>query len=465
MAIQTVNPYTNLPGKEFDELTEEQIETKITAADTAYISWRDTPVKERCAILAKVAQLLQDKKDKLAKLITEEMGKLISESRDEIDISSAIYKYYADNAESFLQDRQLEVEKGSAYIKYSPIGIILGVEPWNYPFYQVARLAAPNIAAGNVIMIKHASIVPQCAQAIEDIFKEAGAPEGVYTNLFVSGKNISRLADDKRIKGLSLTGSEDAGSSLAEAAGKNLKKSVLELGGNDPFIVLDDADVDHAVKMAFAGRMKNMGQSCTAAKRMIVDEKVADTFTEKLAEKVRNMRVGDPSEEDTEIGPLSSEDAAKKLNKQIQETIEQGAKVLLGGKRMDRPGAFVEPTILTDIKPGMTAYHEELFGPVISIYKVKGEEEAVKLANDSDFGLGGSVYSKDVVRAERVALQIETGMVFINEPTSSSPELPFGGIKRSGYGRELSDLGIHEFVNKKLIRISGKGGGSERKTE
>ncbi|MBF01225.1 MAG: succinate-semialdehyde dehydrogenase [Flavobacterium sp.] len=464
MAIQTVNPYTNLPGKEFNELTEEQIETKITAADTAYTSWRDTPVKKRCSILAKVAQLLQDKKDKLAKLITEEMGKLISESRDEIDISSAIYKYYADNAESFLQDRQLEVEKGSAYIKYTPIGIILGVEPWNYPFYQVARLAAPNIAAGNVIMIKHASIVPQCAQAIEDIFKEAGAPEGVYTNLFVSGKNISRLADDKRIKGLSLTGSEDAGSSLAEAAGKNLKKSVLELGGNDPFIVLDDADVDHAVKMAFAGRMKNMGQSCTAAKRMIVDEKVADTFTEKLAEKVRNMRVGDPSEEDTEIGPLSSEDAAKKLNKQIQETIEQGAKVLLGGKRMDRAGAFVEPTILTDIKPGMTAYHEELFGPVISIYKVKGEEEAVKLANDSDFGLGGSVYSKDIARAERVALQIETGMVFINEPTSSSPELPFGGIKRSGYGRELSDLGIHEFVNKKLIRISGKGG-SERKTE
>jgi succinate-semialdehyde dehydrogenase/glutarate-semialdehyde dehydrogenase len=464
MAIQTVNPYTNLPGKEFEELSEQQIETKIKAADKAYESWRDTPVTERCAILAKVAQLLQDKKDMLAKLITQEMGKLISESRDEIDISTAIYKYYADNAESFLQDRQLEVEKGRAYIKYAPIGIILGVEPWNYPFYQVARLAAPNIAAGNVIMIKHASIVPQCAQAIEDIFNEAGAPEGVYTNLFVSGKNISRLADDNRIKGLSLTGSEDAGASLAEAAGKNLKKSVLELGGNDPFIVLDDADLDHAVKMAFAGRMKNMGQSCTAAKRMIVDEKVADAFTEKLAEKVRNMLVGDPSEEDTEIGPLSSEDAAKKLNKQIQETIEQGAKVLLGGKRMDRPGAFVEPTILTDIKPGMTAYHEELFGPVISIYKVKGEEEAIKLANDSDFGLGGAVFSKDIARAERVAHRIETGMVFINEPTSSSPELPFGGIKRSGYGRELSDLGIHEFVNKKLIRISGKNN-SERKTE
>ncbi|WP_297334099.1 NAD-dependent succinate-semialdehyde dehydrogenase [Flavobacterium sp.] len=464
MAIQTVNPYTNIPGKEFDELTEEQIEAKISTADKAYADWRDTPVKERCAILAKVAQLLQDKKDKLAKLITEEMGKLISESRDEIDISSAIYKYYADNAESFLQDRQLEVEKGSAYIKYTPIGIILGVEPWNYPFYQVARLAAPNIAAGNVIMIKHASIVPQCAQAIEDIFKEAGAPEGVYTNLFVSGKNIGRLADDKRIKGLSLTGSEEAGASLAEAAGKNLKKSVLELGGSDPFIVLDDADLDHAVKMAFAGRMKNMGQSCTAAKRMIVDEKIADEFTEKLAEKVRNMRVGDPSEEDTEIGPLSSEDAAKKLHEQITETIEQGAKVLLGGKRMDRAGAFIEPAILTDIKPGMTAYHEELFGPVISIFKVKGEEEAVKLANDSDFGLGGSVYSKNIARAERVADQIETGMVFINEPTSSSPELPFGGIKRSGYGRELSDLGIHEFVNKKLIRISGKDG-SKRKTE
>lgn len=457
MAIETINPFTNLSVKKFHELDDAAIESKIAKADEAFNSWKHKPVEERSALLAKVAQLLQEKKKELAKLITLEMGKLISESEDEIDISSAIYKYYADNAEKFLQDQPFEVEKGKAYVRYSPIGIILGVEPWNYPFYQVARLSAPNIAAGNIMMIKHASNVPQCAQAIEDIFKEAGADEGIYTNLFISGKDIGKLADDKRVKGLSLTGSEKAGASLAEAAGKNLKKSVLELGGSDAFIVLDDADLDHAVEQAYNGRMKNMGQSCTAAKRIIVMEGIADEFLQKLTDKMKGLRVGDPAEESTEVGPLSSNDAVEKLEEQVRETIDAGATVLLGGSRMkDRQGAFMEPTILTDIKPGMRAYHEELFGPVVSFYKVKDEQEAINLANDSDFGLGGAVFSKDTARAEKVALQIETGMVYINEPTSSSPELPFGGTKRSGYGRELSSLGIQEFVNKKLIRISGK---------
>ncbi|MGV3459143.1 MAG: NAD-dependent succinate-semialdehyde dehydrogenase [Flavobacterium sp.] len=456
MAIETINPYNNKSVKKFDEHNDADVESKIAAADNAFGAWKDKPVAERVKLLAKVSELLLKKKSEYAKLITLEMGKLIGEAEDEIDISAAIFKYYADNAEKFLEDKPFEVEEGSAYVRYTPIGIVLGVEPWNYPFYQVARLAAPNIAAGNVIMIKHASNVPQCAQAIEELLREAGAAEGVYTNLFVSGKKIGKLAEDKRIKGLSLTGSEEAGASLAEAAGKNLKKSVLELGGSDPFIVLDDADVDTVVKHAFDGRMKNMGQSCTAAKRMIVHESIADEFLEKLKEKMSSLKVGDPADESTELGPLSSEDAAKKVNEQVQDTIKAGATVVLGGKRMDREGAFMEATILTNIKPGMRAYHEELFGPVASFYKVKNEDEAIQLANDSTFGLGGAVFSKDIKRAESVAHRIETGMVFINEPTNSNPALPFGGTKRSGYGRELSSLGIEEFVNKKLIRISGK---------
>lgn len=455
MSIETINPYTNASVKKFDAFDKETIENKIDKADKAFKNWKDKPVKERSALLLKVAELLQQKKKELAKLITLEMGKLISESEDEIDISTAIYKYYADNAEKFLEDKPFETEKGSAYVRYSPLGVILGVEPWNFPFYQVARVSAPNIAAGNVIMVKHASNVPQCAQAIEDIFKEAGAEEGIYTNLFISGSDIGKLAEDKRIQGLALTGSEKAGASLAGEAGKNLKKSLLELGGSDAFIVLDDADIEHAVEHAFNGRMKNTGQSCTAAKRIIVMESIADEFLDKLKNKMSGLRIGDPADEATEVGPLSSEEAAEKLAEQVKDTINAGATVVLGGGRVkDKEGAFMEPTILTDIKPGMRAYHEELFGPVVSFYKVKNEEEAIALANDSDYGLGGSVFSKDKKRAEKVALQVETGMVFINETTSSTPELPFGGIKRSGYGRELSSLGIQEFVNKKLIRIS-----------
>jgi len=454
MAIETINPFDNKVVKSFDEFSDETVQSKIAKADEAFNNWKNKSVTERAALLTKVSELLLKDKRKYAELITLEMGKLIAESEGEIELSASIYKYYADNAEKFLADKPFETKEGSAYVHYSPIGVILGVEPWNYPFYQVARVSAPNIAAGNVIMVKHASNVPQCAKAIEDVFKEAGAEEGIYTNLYVSGKKIGLLAADDRIKGLALTGSEEAGASLAEAAGKNLKKSVLELGGSDAFIVLDDADIDHAVENAFNGRMKNTGQSCTAAKRLIVVESIADEFLEKFTKKMSNLKVGDPADESTEIGPLSSEGAAKGLAEQVKDTIDAGAKVLLGGKRLDREGAFMEPTILTNIKKGMRAYHEELFGPVASFYRVKDEAAAIALANDSNFGLGGAVFSKDVERAEKVALQIETGMIFINTATQSSPELPFGGTKRSGYGRELSSLGIEEFVNKKLIRIS-----------
>lgn len=456
MAIQTINPYNNKEVKSFEEFSAETVEQKIAQADQTYQVWKSVPVKERSVLLMTVASILRKRKEELAKLITLEMGKLIAQSEAEIDMCASVYEYYAQNAATFLEDKPIEVKDGKAFVRYTPIGIILAVEPWNYPFNQVARVAAPNIMAGNVIMVKHASNVPQCAQAIEEIFRQAGAKEGIYTNLFLSSQKIAKIAEDPRIVGMSLTGSEKAGSSLAEAAGKNLKKSVLELGGSDPFIVLEDADLDKAVQNAVKGRFGNMGQACTSSKRIIVVEEIADKFLEKFKEKLTGLKIGDPMERDTQVGPLSSEEAAKKIEKQVNETVKAGAKVVLGGKRIAREGAFFEPTILTDIKPGMVAYHEEIFGPVASFYKVKDEKEAIALANDSTFGLGGSVFSQNIDRAIEVASQIETGMIFINEHAASRPDLPFGGTKRSGYGRELSELGIEEFVNKKLIRISDK---------
>lgn len=454
MAIETINPYNNKSVKTFDELSEKELEVKIEVAHKAFQTWKTSSFQERSKLLKKVASLMKEKKKMLSELITLEMGKLIAQSEAEIDMCISVYEYYAENAKEFLKDKEVDVKDGKAFIRNSPIGIILGVMPWNYPFNQVARMAASNIMAGNVIAIKHASNVPQCAQAIEDLFLEAGATTGVYTNLFLSSKKIAKMAEDTRIAGMSLTGSEGAGSSLAEAAGKNLKKSVLELGGSDAFIVLEDADLDKAIKNAVAGRFGNMGQACTSSKRIIVVDKIADEFLEKFKAKLVGLKVGDPMDESTEVGPLSSEEAAKKIQKQVDETVKAGAKVIIGGKRIDREGAFFEPTILTDIKKGMTAYHEEIFGPVASFYKVKDEKEAIALANDSSFGLGGSVFSEDIERAINVASQIDTGMVFINEHTASRPDLPFGGTKRSGYGRELSELGIEEFLNKKLIRIS-----------
>lgn len=456
MAIKTINPYNNKEIKSFEEFSAETVEQKIAQADQAYQKWKSVSIKERSALLKNVASIFRKRKEELAKLITLEMGKLIAQSEAEIDMCASVYDYYAENGASFLEDKPIEVKDGKAFVRYTPIGIILAVEPWNYPFNQVARVAAPNVMAGNVVMIKHASNVPQCAQAIEEVFREAGAQEGIYTNLFLSSQRIAKLAEDPRIAGLSLTGSEKAGSSLAEAAGKNLKKSVLELGGSDPFIVLEDADLEKAVQNAVKGRFGNMGQACTSSKRIIVVEEIADKFLEKFKEKLTGLKIGDPMEKDTQVGPLSSEEAARKIEEQVNETVKAGATVVLGGKRMDREGAFFEPTILTDIKPGMVAYHEEIFGPVASFYKVKDEKEAIALANDSTFGLGGSVFSQNIDRAINVASQIETGMIFINEHAASRPDLPFGGTKRSGYGRELFELGIEEFVNKKLIRISDK---------
>ncbi|MCL5129302.1 NAD-dependent succinate-semialdehyde dehydrogenase [Algibacter sp. L4_22] len=455
MSIQTVNPNTNKIVKSFEEMTDKTVDTKVAKAQIAFTHWKETSYQQRADLLHKVATLMRIKKTELAKTITLEMGKLLAQAEGEIDLSADIFDYYADHGEAFLGNKILNPEYGNAIIKNSPIGVLLGVMPWNFPYYQVARFVAPNIMVGNTILLKHASIVPQCAAAIEELFEEAGAPEGLYTNLFIPGKRASALVADKRIKGVSLTGSEEAGASIAMEAGKHLKKVVLELGGNDVFIILEDADMEKTVEWAVVGRMNNNGQCCVASKRFIAVEAIAEEFIEKFKAKLSKMKVGDPMDPATELGPLSSEAAAVHLEDQVKRSVDQGAKVLLGGKRPNRDGAFMEPTILTDLKPGIAAYHEELFGPVASFYVVKDQQAAIDLANDSDFGLGASIFTEDVERGKKIADQIDTGMVFINHPTWTQADLPFGGTKNSGFGRELSELGIKEFVNKKLIRISG----------
>jgi len=454
MSIQTVNPTTNKVIESFTEMTDEHVNEAVKQASSAYEIWKQTDYRLRADVLHKVAGLLREKKSTLAKMITLEMGKLLAHAEGEIKLSAEIFDYYASNAERFLADKILHPTHGQALIRHAPIGVLLGVEPWNFPFYQVARFAAPNIMIGNTILVKHASIVPQCGVAIEEIFKEAGAPIGLYTNLLISGTRASALVADKRIKGVSLTGSEAAGASIASEAGKYLKKSVLELGGSDAFIVLEDADIDKTVEWAVTGRINNNGQCCVASKRFIVVESVADIFLEKFKTKLSQLVVGDPMDAATQLGPMSSEAAAEQIATQVQKAVDGGASILLGGKRMQREGAFMEPTIIANMQRDNPVYYEELFGPVATFFRVKDEQGAIDLANDSPYGLGGSIFTQDIERGKRVADQIDTGMVFINHPTWTQADLPFGGTKRSGYGRELSELGIDEFVNKKLIRIS-----------
>ena len=454
MAIQTVNPATNKVEKVFEEMMSGAVDKAVEIAADTFNDWKHTDFKTRAAVLHKVAGILREKKTMLAKMITTEMGKLVAQAEGEIKLSAEIFDYYANNAEGFLADKILNPVHGQALIRHSPIGVLLGVQPWNFPFYQVARFAAPNIMAGNTILIKHASIVPQCAVAIEDIFKEAGAPAGLYTNLLISGKRATELVCDKRIKGVSLTGSEAAGASIAAEAGKYLKKSVLELGGSDAFIILEDADIDKAVEWAVIGRINNNGECCIASKRFIAVESIATEFLEKFKNKLAALVIGNPMDAVTQLGPLSSEAAAVQIADQVQRAVDGGATILLGGKRIDSEGAFMQATIITNMLPGNPVYYEEFFGPVAVCFTVKNEQEAIDVANDSPFGLGGSVFTQDIERGKRVADQIDTGMVFINHPTWTQADLPFGGTKGSGYGRELSELGINEFVNKKLIRVS-----------
>jgi succinate-semialdehyde dehydrogenase/glutarate-semialdehyde dehydrogenase len=382
-----------------------------------------------------------------------EMGKLIDQAREEVVLSADILEYYAKNAERFLAPQHLDPRVGDAEVESSPFGVLFGVQPWNFPYYQLARFAAPNLMAGNVVMVKHAGCVPQCAIAFEKLWLEAGAPVGAYTNLLISHDQVNRVIDDPRIKGVALTGSVEAGKLVAARAGQNLKKSTMELGGSDAFIVLEDADLDQTVKWAVWAKMNNTGQCCVAAKRFIVVEELADRFLDKFQTALAALSAGDPMDSTTTLGPLSTEAALRHLLDQVARAVAHGAIVVMGGDRIDRPGAFMQPTILTNIKPDNPAYRDEFFGPVALFFRVRNEDEAVALANDSDFGLGGSVFTSDIARGKRVASRVDTGMMFVNHPTWTSADLPFGGIKNSGYGRELSSMGIQEFVNKKLVRV------------
>jgi len=454
MSYQSTNPNTGKTVKTFEHFSKAQLEKSLANADSCFAAWKHTSFKERAAIVAKAAQLLHAQFDDFARLATLEMGKRIDEARGEVKFSADILAYYAKHGEEFLKPVKLHPKSGQAHMESSPLGVLFCIEPWNFPFYQLARVAGAQLMAGNVIVVKHAACVPQCAIAFEKLWIDAGAPVGAYTNLLISHEQSNSVIDDPRVKGVALTGSVAAGRSVAARAGQNLKKSSMELGGSDAFIVLDDADLEKTIPWAVWGRMYNGGQTCCAAKRFIVLESIADEFIAKFQAALSGLRPGDPMEEATTHGPLSTEDALLQLIKQVDAAVAHGAKVLMGGKRLARPGSFMEVTILTDIKPDNPAFRDEFFGPIVSFYRVKDEAAAIVLANDSDFGLGGSVFTRDVARGQRVASQIDTGMMFVNNLDWADADLPFGGIKNSGYGRELGDMGMQEFVNKKLVRTT-----------
>ncbi|MCC3289902.1 NAD-dependent succinate-semialdehyde dehydrogenase [Arthrobacter sp. zg-Y1110] len=456
-AYKSVNPATGETLQEFAEATDAEINQAVTAAHEAFASWRNEPVENRTKVITRVAELYRERAEELAKLIALEMGKPLREAKNEVALSANIYEYYATQGPGFMADEQLDVKGGgNAVVRTEPVGALLGIMPWNYPYYQVARFAGPNLMLGNTVLLKHANNCPQSALAMAQIFADAGVPEGAYVNLFATNEQAADIIADARIQGVSLTGSERAGSAVAEVAGRNLKKYVLELGGSDPFIVLDTEDLDATVKAGVLGRMGNGGQACNAAKRFIVMEDLYDDFVEKFTARMSAIEPGDPLQPETRFGPLSTQAAADGLVEQIRDAVDKGATLHTGGSLIDGPGAFVQPTVLTGVTPEMRAFSEELFGPAAVIYKVSSEEEAIELANNSPFGLGGAVFSTDENRALNVADQLESGMVWINGTSGTQEDLPFGGVKRSGVGRELGRFGMAEFVNKKLIRTPQK---------
>ncbi len=454
MAYESVNPFNGATLQTFDELSGAQLETAISEAAKCFGTWRRSSFSMRSTVVSNAAAILRADVDRFARPVTEEMGKRIVESRGEVALCADILDYYASRAEAFLAPEVLRPASGEATIANEPIGVLFGVEPWNFPYYQLARFAAPNLMAGNTILVKHAASVPRSAELFETLWSEAGAPVGAYTNLRISYDQVGNVIDDPRVVGVAFTGSTDAGRAVAARAGQNLKKSTMELGGSDAFIVLDDADLDGAVKWAVWAKMNNTGQSCIAAKRFIVMERLADQFLDKFQAALGALKAGDPMDESTTLAPLSSEAALSKLLGQTDDAVAAGASIVIGGRRVDRPGAFMQPTILSGIRPDNPAYVEEFFGPVALFFRVDDEDDAIALANATPFGLGGSVFTSDVARGRKIAARIDTGMVFINHPTWTAPDLPFGGILNSGYGRELSALGIQEFVNKKLVRTS-----------
>ncbi|UOE43922.1 NAD-dependent succinate-semialdehyde dehydrogenase [Agromyces larvae] len=453
MSYAVVNPATGETIKTYPTITDAELADAIAAAHAASREWvPTTTVDERAALIRRVGELHVERRQQLAEIIVREMGKPIEQALGEVDFAGAIYEYYADHAADFTKDEPIELlaGDGTAVVRRSPLGVLLGIMPWNFPYYQVARFAGPNLVIGNTILLKHAEQCPESAAAIAEIFHDAGFPAGAYVNIYASHDQIEQVIADPRVQGVSLTGSERAGAAVAEIAGRHLKKVVLELGGSDPFILLSTDDLDEAVQHAVDARLDNSGQSCNAAKRFIVVDDLYEPFLEKFTAKLAEVETGDPTSADTALGPLSSLKAAENLDEQVKRAVEHGAKLVRGGSR---DGAFFETTVLTDVTPENPASKEEFFGPVAQVYRAADEADAVRIANDTPFGLGSYVYTTDPEQAQRVADRIEAGMVFVNVVLADGAELPFGGVKRSGTGREMGRLGADEFVNKKLIRI------------
>ena len=454
MAIASINPTNGETLKEFPAIDSREVEERIAKADRAFRSYRKTSFQERASWLNAAADLLEKDNAQLARTMTLEMGKLLKAAEQEISKCVGGCRFYAENAERFLTEQDIETESARNFVRYEPMGPVLAIMPWNFPFWQVFRFAAPALMAGNVALLKHAANVPQCALAIEDIFRRAGFPDGVFQTLLIETEQVRPIIDDPRVKAVTLTGSERAGSEVASAAARQIKKSVLELGGSDPFIVMPSADLKAAVEIGVNARIQNTGQSCIAAKRFLLADEIYEQFAAEFVAKMRALKVGDPMDAETQIGPLASESILRGVDEQVRKSVASGAKLLCGGKQIARPGFFYEPSVLADIPEDSPAYHEEIFGPVACFFRTKDRDETIRIANDSPFGLGASAWTNDDAEKAVFAHELESGMVFINSMVASDPRLPFGGAKRSGFGRELGAEGIREFVNIKTVSIA-----------
>lgn len=453
---RVINPATGAVVEEFATATDAEVQEALAAAEAGFQSWKNVDINERAKIVTRVGELFAERADELAAIITEEMGKPLSESKGEAEFCKDIFEYFATEGPTLAADQEIKtIGGGKAVIQRLPVGPLLGIMPWNYPYYQVARFAAPNLMLGNTIVLKHAEACPRSALAIQSIMDDAGVPAGVYNNVFATHEQISTIIEDSRIQGVSLTGSERAGAIIGEQAGRNLKKAVLELGGSDPYVILDSADLAADAATAWATRMENTGQACNSNKRMIVMEDIYDEFVAELTKLATGLVPGNPAEEvEGTFGPLSTRGAAEGVAAQVQDAIDKGATLHAGGVLHDGPGAYLSPTIISGITKDMRAYYEELFGPVAIVYKVSSDEEALELANDTQYGLGGAVFSTDPARAAKVAAGLQVGMANVNAPAAEGADMPFGGVKRSGFGRELGPLGMEEFVNKRLFYVA-----------
>jgi succinate-semialdehyde dehydrogenase / glutarate-semialdehyde dehydrogenase len=456
MAITSINPATGGEIKTFESLTDEQIDEKLGLAARAFRRYWKTPFSDRAKKMVRAAEILEEEKEEFARLMTSEMGKTFTAAVAEAEKCAWVCRYYAENAERFLSDEVAETGAARSYVRYQPLGPVLAVMPWNFPFWQVFRHVAPGLMAGNVILLKHASNVPQCALAIEDVVLRAGFPEGTFQTLLIGSGKVQAVIDDPRVRGVTLTGSEGAGRQVGSEAGENIKKTVLELGGSDPFIVMPSADLEEAVNTAVTARTLNNGQSCINAKRIIVHGEIADEFERRYVEAMQALKVGDPMDEETDMGPLAMPQILEDVDEQVKKSVEAGAKILTGGKPMDAEGNFYPPTVITDIPEDSPAYKEEIFGPVASLFRARDIDEAVRIANDTSFGLGASAWTNDPEEQETFINEIEAGQVFINSMVASDPRMPFGGVKASGYGRELSVYGLREFVNVKAVWIENE---------